>query len=86
MVKVPEKEAELTMVVIHAKNQPDGFYFAMVPTSLNAAQVDSALLELGIEGQQIFELGGWRYSSQNVCVAYVPFPTSDSAQRKLWEE
>ena len=57
---VESEEAELTMVVVHAKNQPDGFYIALVPKSLDAAAVDSSLRELGIEGEQVFELGGWR--------------------------
>jgi hypothetical protein len=83
---VESAEPELTMIVVHAKGQRDGFYFALVPDSLDAAEVDSSLRELGIEGEQVFELGGWRYSSTNVCVAFVPFPTSDSGQRKLWEE
>ena len=34
----------------------------------------SAPSELEIEAEQVFELGGWRTSSEDVAVAFVPAP------------
>jgi hypothetical protein len=32
----------------------------------------SAPRELGVDAQAVFELGGWRYSDDDVAVAFVP--------------
>ena len=77
MARATEEEAQLTMLVVHAKHQHGGFFIALVPASLDAAEVDSGLTELGIDAEKVFELGNWQTSSQNVAVAYVPFPGSN---------
>ncbi len=33
-----------------------------------------ALHELGVDAEQVFELGGWRYGEDDVAVAHVPAP------------
>ena len=69
-------ESQLKMVVIHAKDR-HGFYFAMVPAALDAAEVDENLKELGIEVSEVYELSGWKTSSGNVATAFVPFPPNN---------
>ena len=69
-------QSQLKMVVIHATNRR-GFFFALVPAALDAAEVDENLKELGIEVSEVFELGGWQTSSQNVAAAFVPFPPNN---------
>ena len=73
---VRSTEAQLTMLVVHAKDR-HGFYVALVPASLDAAEVDSNLRELGIDPTQVYELGGWQTSTGNVATAFVPYPPSN---------
>jgi len=56
--------------VIHARFG-GGFYVAPVPTSLSEEHLDAALNEIGIDAEEVIELGGWQ-TSDNVAVAYVP--------------
>lgn len=77
MVRVTEGEAQLTMLVVHAKHQRGGFFIALVPASLDAAEVDAALREVQIEAEKVYELGNWQTSSQGVAAAFVPFPGSN---------
>jgi hypothetical protein len=77
MVRATNEEEQLTMLVVHAKHRRGGFFIALVPTSLDAAEVGSQLSELGIDAEKVFELGNWQTSSQNVAVAYVPYPDSN---------
>ena len=66
-------KSQLKMVVIHAKDR-HGFYFALVPASLDAAEVDENLRELGIDPIEVYELSDWKTSKQNVATAFVPYP------------
>ena len=68
------EEPELKMFVIHANDQHGGFYLALVPASLDAAEMDAAFRELGIDADKVCELSGWRTTSENVAVAHIPFP------------
>ena len=72
---VSSGERQLRMLVVHAKH--GGFHLAMVPADLSDEEVAAALQELGIDGEQTFELGGWQTSSQHVAVAHVPFPAEN---------
>jgi len=36
--------------------------------------VDAALDELGVDVEEVLELGGWRTNGRGVAVAFVPFP------------
>lgn len=74
-----EPEARITLVAIKAKNEHGGFYVGFVPDELDEPQVQAAFAELGIEPEQMLPLGDWRTSTQNVAVAFVPFP-----QSSLW--
>jgi len=74
MVRATEGESQLTMMVVHAKHQHGGLYIAMVPTSLDDAEVDSGLTELGIDAEQVFELGDWKTTPNGIAVAFLPFP------------
>jgi hypothetical protein len=67
-------EPQLKMFVVHAKYQHGGFYLALVPACLDAAEIDAALQELGIDADKVCELSHWRTTSENVAVAYISFP------------
>lgn len=70
---VANTEHQLRMFVVHAGFQ-GGIYIALVPADLTPELVDAALHELGVDGDAMLELGGWKTPSQNVAVAHVPFP------------
>ena len=76
MVSFSQEEAQLTMMVVHAKHQ-HGFFIALVPGSLSADEVDAELRGLGIEATQIFELGNWETSPRHIGVAFVPLPPNN---------
>jgi len=63
-------ERQLRILVVHARH--GGFHVALVPSDLGDEQVESALMELGIEGTAVLELSDWRTSRDNVAVANVP--------------
>jgi hypothetical protein len=67
-------ESHLKMLVIHAKFQHGGFYLALVPACLDEAEIEAALQELGIDPDKVCEISDWRTTSDNVAVAYLPFP------------
>ena len=71
-----EDEARIMLVAIKAKNENGGFYVGFVPEELDDAELRVACAELGIEPEQMLPLGDWRTSTQNVAVAFVPFPQS----------
>ena len=73
---VASGERQLRILVIHGRFG-SGFHIAMIPADLRPEEIRAALQELGIDGAQAFELGGWRTSSQHVAVAHVPFPATD---------
>jgi hypothetical protein len=77
MVSGTNDESQLTMLVIHEKYQHSGLYLALVPASLDAAGIDAAFQELGIDAERVFEVGNWKTTSSNVGVAYLPFPGSN---------
>ncbi len=74
MVRATEEEAQLTMLVVHAKHQHGGFYIALVPTGLDATEVNSGMTELGIDAEKVFELGDWKTTANGIAVAFLPFP------------
>ncbi len=61
------------MFVIHARFGGD-FHVALVPAALSQEQMDAALREVGIEAEEVLELGGWKTSECGVAVARVPMP------------
>ena len=67
-------EENLAMLVIHPRNEPGKFYLALVPAALDGEQAAAAFRELDIDAEAVFQLGGWRTSSQGVAVAAVPMP------------
>ncbi len=67
-----DQERPLRMLVVYG--QESGFYVALVPAALSEERIEAALHELGIDARAIYELGGWRYSEDDVAVAHVPFP------------
>jgi len=69
-----ENERPIRLMAIQAVNEKSGFYLAWVPADLDDDQIAAALAELGIEPEQGMEIGDWKTSSQNVAVAFVPFP------------
>ena len=74
-----EPEARITLVAIKAKNEQGGFFVGFVPEEVDEVQLQAACAELGIEPEQVLPLGDWRTSTQNVALAFVPFP-----QHSLW--
>jgi hypothetical protein len=49
------------------------FSVVFAPADLTPEQLEAALHELGIDGDELLELGGWR-TLNGVAVAWVPFP------------
>jgi hypothetical protein len=75
-------EMNLKLLAIQAKDRKDGFFMAFVPSEffLDENQIAAALAELGIEPEQTLEIGGWKTTSHNVAVAFVPFPPPEIAE------
>jgi len=70
-----EPERPIRLMAIQAVNEKSGFYIAFIPSDLDDDQIAAALAELEIEPEQGIEIGDWKTSSQNVAVAFVPFPS-----------
>ena len=68
---VASAERPLRMMVVHDRSG-DGFYVAMVSAELSQEQVEAALRELGVDGDAMLELGGWKTAECGVAVARVP--------------
>jgi hypothetical protein len=77
MVSRTNDGPQLTMLVIHERHQNSGLYLALVPASLDAAEIAAAFRELGIDAERVFEVGNWKTTSSKVGVAYLPFPESN---------
>ncbi len=73
-------EDPIRLVAIQAKGESGGFYLAFVPQGLDDDQIAAALAEMGIEPEQTLEIGGWRKTSQNVAISFVPFPPLQVAE------
>ena len=71
MVASAERPIRMTVVHDHAS---DGFYIAMIPSHLSQEEVHTALRQLGVEAEAVFEFGGWKTAKCGVAVARVPFP------------
>ena len=69
---VAPTERQLRMFVVHEKS-PDGFFLVLVPADLLHQQVAAALEELGVDGEEALEVGGWRAAKCGVAVVRVPF-------------
>lgn len=69
-----EPKQPIRLLAIQAKNEKSGFHLAWVPAVLTDDEVVAALAELGIEVERAIEVGGWKTSTLNVTVAYIPFP------------
>ena len=72
---VANNEEQIKMFAVFAGQ--DGFYLAMVPAALSRERMEDALHELGVDGEAILEVGGWRTSADDVAVARIPFPGAD---------
>lgn len=44
--------------VAHARGS--GFFVALVPAALRPEEFDASLHEVGVEGDEVLELGGWK--------------------------
>ena len=73
MVSHSNNEAMLTLLVIQEKHRHDGFHIAFVPHALNAQQIADSLQEMGIVPELVFEVDGWRATSDGFAVAFLPF-------------
>ena len=69
-----DDENPLRMLVVHSG---EGFHVVMTPAELSEEQIQAALHEVGVDSDEMFELGGWKTSSDNVAVAHVPLPGSE---------
>jgi hypothetical protein len=67
-----EEERPIRMMIVYAGGE-GGFYLALVPSVVSDERLEAALSELGVDAQALYELGGWRYSKDDVAVARVPF-------------
>ena len=66
------EERPLRMMIVYDGHE--GFYLALVPSSVSEERLEAALHELGVDAQAVFELGGWKTSADDVAVAFVPAP------------
>jgi hypothetical protein len=73
---VASAERPLKMMVIHDRLQ-GGFHVALVPAELSTDQVEAAFDELGIDGDSVLELDGWKTAECGVTVVHVPPPSSN---------
>ena len=69
-----EEGLPTTLWAIRAKQQPDGFYLAFVPSDLERAQVDAAFEEVNIEREKVIEICDWKTTLSGVAVAFIPYP------------
>ena len=76
MSMVENGERPLRILVVHGKFK-GGFHIAFVPAELRPERVEVALREAGIDIGAIFELHDWHTTSDNLAVAYVPFPGNE---------
>ena len=60
-----DEDRPLRMMIVYESSE-GGFYLALVPAALSLEHVQSALNELGIDAEQVFELTDWRTSSDDV--------------------
>ena len=67
-------DPELKILIIHAKHHYGRFYVALVPASLDHDEIHAAFDEVDLDVDQVAEICEWRTTSQNVTVAFVPFP------------
>ncbi len=67
-------DPELKIFVIHAKHLYGRFFVALVPAALDHDEIQAAFDELNLDVDQVAEIREWRTTSQNVAVAFVPFP------------
>jgi hypothetical protein len=82
-----EEGLPTTLWAIRAKQEPTGFYLAFVPADLEPAQVDAAFQEVNIEREKVMEIVEWTTTSQNVAVAFIPYPPPCSrgdTQQLFW--
>ena len=70
-------ETGLTMLVVQAKGRNDGFFLALVPHNLTAAQVNDGLAEIGIDPLRVMEVSGWEKAAVGLAAAFLPFPGVD---------
>ena len=68
-----DQERPIRMMIVYAGSE-GGFYLVLAPAVVSEERLAAALRELGVEAEQVFELGGWRTTSDNVTVAFVPAP------------
>jgi hypothetical protein len=73
---VTSGERPIRMFVVHAR-LGGGFHVVFAPADLTPEQLEAALTELGIDGDELLELGGWRTSGDGVAVAWVPLPEGE---------
>ena len=66
-----DQERPIRMMAVYAGSER-GFYVALVPAALSDERLEAALHDLGVDAQAVFELGGWRTTSDDVAVAHVP--------------
>ena len=70
-------DPELKIFVIHAKHLYGRLFVALVPATLDHDEIQAAFDELNLDVDQVAEIREWRTTSQNVAVAFVPFPGSN---------
>jgi hypothetical protein len=67
-----DQERPLRMLMVYG--QEGGFFLALVPAAITEERLEAALRELGVDAVAVYELGGWKTTSDNVAVAHVPAP------------
>ena len=67
------EDPQLKMFVVYSQFE-GSFYLALVPAALAEERIQTALRELGVEADALFELDDWRRTEDDVAVVCVPFP------------
>ena len=67
-------ETKLTMLLVQPRDRNDGLYLALIPADLDAHQVQEGFAEIGIDPQQVIEIGGWEKAAVGLAAAFVPLP------------
>jgi len=74
MVAFAKNESAMNLVVIQA---PHGLHIVSLPDDMGACEIDTALHELGINAERVYEVRDWKRTADGVAAAFVPLPASN---------
>jgi len=72
----PIRNNSTTVLAIQASDRNGGVYVAVIPSHLDAQDINDALQEAGVEPQRVCEIQKWKKTSNGVRVGFLPLPAS----------